>query len=187
MPYRGDGTWVAEEDSTENRITGLLTNGNPLMRQAVATSTKMANKRGLMNSSIAAGAGTDAAIRSALPIASQDASQTAAKNLSAQGFAQERELQGATSAELQQRDIASREGMLGRTLTSEEGRQTQQIGSTERIAAAGETGETARQTAQISDIARAEREAQAARQSQSLTVQSTDAAKSPKSEKKKKR
>ena len=46
---------------------------NPYTQQAMTNAKKFANKSGLLNTSIAATAGIDAAIRSILPIAQQDA------------------------------------------------------------------------------------------------------------------
>ena len=58
----------------ENRLNGLLSQNNPYIQNARQRSAEQSNSRGLLNSSIAAGAGERAAIESALPIASQDAS-----------------------------------------------------------------------------------------------------------------
>jgi len=58
----------------EKRLPGLLASGSPLMEQATAKAMNLANARGLLNSSIAAGAGTEAAISQALPIAQADSS-----------------------------------------------------------------------------------------------------------------
>lgn len=81
MGYGTDGKWIPEDDSITPRLTGLLQKDSPLMQQARTGALQFANKRGLANSSIAATAGESAAINAALPIAAQEASQTAAKNL----------------------------------------------------------------------------------------------------------
>lgn len=92
MAYNKQGFWRAEDDSVANRVTDLTKTNTPYMQAARTDAKKEANRRGLLNSSIAAGAGADAAIRAALPIASQDAAQTHEKNLSSQGFYQQNRL-----------------------------------------------------------------------------------------------
>ncbi len=63
------------------KITG---EDSPLMQQAATTGLKFANKRGLLNTSIAAGATQDAMIRGATPLALQDAGTYATSNLADQ-------------------------------------------------------------------------------------------------------
>jgi len=63
--------------SVADEMSGLLSEGSPYLDIAQADAMQAANSRGLLNSSLAAGAGTAAAIEGALDIASQDA---AAKN-----------------------------------------------------------------------------------------------------------
>ncbi len=82
-PVYSNGTWVPENDSVATRAVGLMNKNSPLMQQARTSAKKYSNRRGLMNSSMAAGAGEQAALASVLPIASQEASQAHAKNLSA--------------------------------------------------------------------------------------------------------
>ena len=54
-------------------MTQMMKITNPYTQQAMTNAKKFANKSGLLNTSIAATAGIDAAIRSILPIAQQDA------------------------------------------------------------------------------------------------------------------
>lgn len=56
------------------QLEGLLDDDSLYRKNAETAALQTANARGLLNSSIAASAGTKAAIDSALPIASQDAS-----------------------------------------------------------------------------------------------------------------
>lgn len=66
--------WEPDDRSiVEKRITGLLSQDNDYMKQARTSGLQQANARGLLNSSMAAEASQLAAIKSALPIASQDA------------------------------------------------------------------------------------------------------------------
>lgn len=93
MPYDATtGLWKPEDDSTANQLTGLLSKTSPYLTQAKTEALQDVNKRGLLNSSIAIGAAQTARIKEALPIASQDASQIAEKNLSTQNLAENRNL-----------------------------------------------------------------------------------------------
>ena len=74
---RGDPNAVMQtmnnESLVENRLNNLLDSNGRYMQLARTGAQQQAASRGLLNSSIAAGAGENAAIRSALPIAQQDA------------------------------------------------------------------------------------------------------------------
>lgn len=63
----------AASETVQGRMTGLLDSNSQYMQQARADAMRSANERGMMNSAMAASGGTDAAIRSALPIATTDA------------------------------------------------------------------------------------------------------------------
>lgn len=71
-------------ESVADNLTGLLDSNSKFVKSARTRSGQASNRRGLSNSSIAVQAGEEAAIRTALPIAQQDASQAAASNLSSQ-------------------------------------------------------------------------------------------------------
>lgn len=102
MAYKADGTWVAEDDSVSSGVTKLMSDtSSPLMQQAKTQAAQTSNRRGLLNSSMATGAATSAMLGAAMPIASQEATQTAQKNLTAQTYAQNKDLQTA--------DITSKE------------------------------------------------------------------------------
>ena len=103
MPYNAQGLWEPEDDAVSTKLTGLLSKDNPVITQARTAGLAFANRRGLANSSMAAQATEAAAYGAAVPIASQEASQIAAKNLSAQGFRQQ--------TGLLEKDIASKEGI----------------------------------------------------------------------------
>lgn len=81
MAFNAQGVWTPEDDTVQRQLSGLLAKDNPLMAQARANSKLAMNRRGLINSSIAAGEGERAALSVALPIASQEAQQLAQKNL----------------------------------------------------------------------------------------------------------
>lgn len=61
---------------------------NALMRRAAASGTQTANRRGLLNSSIAAGAAQGAVLDQVVPMASQTAGQNFQRNASNQDFRQ---------------------------------------------------------------------------------------------------
>lgn len=69
------------DDSVENRLTGMLQSDSPLMKRAEQQGYQTANKRGLLNSSMAAGAAQGAMIDRATPIATAEAQFANNKNL----------------------------------------------------------------------------------------------------------
>lgn len=100
------------------RLRGLLRDNSDYLRHARSRATRAANRRGLQNSSIAAGAGEEAAIAAALPIAQSDAQIAAGERaLESQEFQQGREI---SSRELmQQRDHRIQQLMQQRGLSHE--------------------------------------------------------------------
>lgn len=81
MPTLGDPTAIPSpaqrtvdpQELVEFRISQMMKQDSPYTQQAMTNAMQFANQAGLLNTSIAASAGLDAAIRSALPIAQQDA------------------------------------------------------------------------------------------------------------------
>jgi glycine cleavage system H lipoate-binding protein len=72
--YNAAQTTVNEpKDTTAGQLQGILATNSPLLQQAKAAALGEMNNRGLLNSSMAVGAGYDAMVKNALPIASQDA------------------------------------------------------------------------------------------------------------------
>lgn len=80
MPFV-NGVWVPEDDSVTTQVAAITAQDSPLMKQAATRGAQLANRRGLLNSSIASQAAQEAVIGAAAPIAGQNASQIAAKNL----------------------------------------------------------------------------------------------------------
>lgn len=68
------------DSSVATQLTGLLSSNSPYMQAAREAGLRVANRRGLLNSSVAAGASEASAIAAAAPIASQDAAQIHARN-----------------------------------------------------------------------------------------------------------
>lgn len=67
--------WTVDPNQTvEARIGGIVKADSPLMQQAATAAKQQANQRGLLNSSMAVGAGQGAVLNAAMPIAQQDAS-----------------------------------------------------------------------------------------------------------------
>ena len=64
---------VDPKSLVKTQVNDLLAGNSAYVQQAKSAAMQEANSRGLLNSSIASGAGVDAAIKSALPIASADA------------------------------------------------------------------------------------------------------------------
>ncbi len=69
-----------------NQLSGLLASNSPYMEQARLSGMGTANSRGLLNSSMAAGASQQAAIQAGLPIAQQDASTYMTQDLENQKY-----------------------------------------------------------------------------------------------------
>lgn len=88
---------VTSDQTVQGQLKNILDTDSPLMQQAAVRANQAANEKGLMNSSIAVGAGQAAVMDKALPIATSDAgtyerantntvnSQNAALNFGAAG------------------------------------------------------------------------------------------------------
>lgn len=73
---RSGTSYMDDAKSTvAGQLSSLLSSNNPYIKQAEQRSSEKSASRGLLNSTLAAQAGTTAAIESALPIAQQDASE----------------------------------------------------------------------------------------------------------------
>lgn len=66
-------SWQPDGAFVENRLEGILASDSPLMQRAQTEGMQYANSRGLLNSTMAAGAAQGAMIDRAMPIAQQDA------------------------------------------------------------------------------------------------------------------
>lgn len=69
----GTGWNVTSPQTVQGQLQGVIAADSPLMQQARAQSLAQMNRRGLINSSMAVGAGQEAVIKQALPIAQADA------------------------------------------------------------------------------------------------------------------
>ena len=72
--YQGTQTDVNKAtDTVQGQMAGIIDANSPLMQQAARRASEQSNARGLLNSSLAVGAGQEAVMDKALPIAQQDA------------------------------------------------------------------------------------------------------------------
>lgn len=78
---------VTPQQTVAQQMNDLLSSNSDYMKRAQALAMENANKRGLLNSTMAAQAGTAAAIDAALPIATQDASTYSKQALVNQQYA----------------------------------------------------------------------------------------------------
>lgn len=101
MAYNSSGSWTPEEDGVASRIAAITAGNADYIKQARTTGFQAASRRGLGNSSMAAGASEAEAIRAAAPVASQEAQQTFQKNLTTQ--------QGLIGSDQLARQIAAQE------------------------------------------------------------------------------
>lgn len=85
---------ITDPETVAGQMNALLSKDSTYMQSAKANAMATANSRGLINSSIAAGAGEKAAIDSALPIAQQDSTINANAGQSAQNTNQDLGLTG---------------------------------------------------------------------------------------------
>lgn len=119
MPWDASGRWIPEDDSVVTRLNGLLSSDSAYMQTARAAGTRTASRRGLLNSSIAAGAAESAAIAAGAPLASQDAQQTFQRNqatlegnITLDNQTELNEQQNAAALEQQAADFEGRGGLM---------------------------------------------------------------------------
>ncbi len=131
------GKYTKEDTGVANRMTGLLSRDNEYMQQAETVGKKQANRRGLLNSTMAVSAVEDSRIRAALPIASQEASQAHQSNLTGRQLQMSDIQQGrqiASTEGMQQRDLDTRQSMQQTDIQAQEDRLIRELGSRERLA-----------------------------------------------------
>ena len=128
----------ADKDTVAGQIKNIIGEDSPLIQGARTRATQESNRRGLMNSSIAVGAGESAVHNVALPIAQQDAQthfQAKQLNQNAGNTANQftagatntgagQVLQGQQTKELSAQDAAQREKLLAQQSQTEKELQT---------------------------------------------------------------
>lgn len=110
---------VYENDDVVAQLNRITSQDSDYMKQARTQGLMTANKRGLLNSSIAAGAAQGAAIERAAPLAAQNAQQMAQRNLE--------RLSSKFAGERQQAQFGHEIGMQERQLTAAEQQQLKDI------------------------------------------------------------
>ncbi len=120
---------VADPSLVTTQLGTVLASDSPLITRARTRAAQAANRRGLLNTSLAVQAGEAAALDVALPIASQQAGQIHQANLAGGQIAATERLQSA--------DIASREALTRETLTSQEQATAAEIAGRQAISESG--------------------------------------------------
>jgi hypothetical protein len=153
-----------EDDSVAGRMNDLTRSGSEFMQLAEYAGRREAGRRGLLSSSIAAGAARGAAIERAAPLAMQEAQQRAQRNalrLDA-GFQRERQTAGfAHEVGMQGRELDARERLTRLELDNRTTLSREEMSSRERIANAQISSQesmlgrqlTAQETAQVRELA----------------------------------
>lgn len=99
-------------ENIAKRVAQITSENSPLMKQARTTGLQQANQRGLSNSSMAVGASQAEAIRTAAPIASQEATLVSQRERQEADLAEQQRAQAATIAAQkyqQEQDIAAKD------------------------------------------------------------------------------
>lgn len=118
MPYNASGTWIPEDDSVSGRVASIASSGSPLMRSAAGIGMGIANRRGLVNSSIGEGAATSSVLGAAVPIASQESQQTYGKNVQQMNNTAQANLTAAQIASSDRQALATQVGQAGGDYTT---------------------------------------------------------------------
>ncbi|TPN11732.1 hypothetical protein [Mesorhizobium sp. B2-1-2] len=126
-------------NDVQNRVKNIASQDSALNQMARTEAAKVMNSRGMLNSSMYAGAAQDAVLRQAVPIASQEsnqafqASESAASRASAEGM-QAKDI--ASQQTMQGKDISFRTGQGALDRASQEKLASWQLKSSDRNAAA---------------------------------------------------
>jgi hypothetical protein len=126
-PSKVIGSLPTVDDSMANQVTALASKDSEINRMAATEGLKAANRRGLLNSSMAVGASQDAVLQNVIPIASQDAQTAARKNEAARAF------EYGMAGQLQGQEYQSGENVLQREFMTSERLGTQQFQTGERL------------------------------------------------------
>lgn len=78
---------VGDKSTVQNQVANIVSSGSPLNTLAETAANKQVARRGLLNSSMAVGAGQEAVLKSALPIAQQDAATYASTDAANANYA----------------------------------------------------------------------------------------------------
>jgi hypothetical protein len=154
-PWIGSQNTV--DDSVANAVKNLASKDSELNRMAATEGLKAANRRGLLNSSMAVGAAQDSVLKNVIPIASMDAQTAAQKNAAARAFEY-----GMTAQEQQQawqtaEAIAGRSWQTGERLGSQEFTTSERMGTEAFARTTQELDQSLQKLLQSNQITAAER------------------------------
>ena len=134
-----------EEATVEGRLTGILAGGGKYLAEARQRGKEYGHSRGLLSSSIAAGATEREAIRAALPIAQQDAATAAQADL--EGYRGEIAGAGTTQKFKGESGIIGVQAQASSDLLAEQGNQDAAITTLKGEIASGLSAQDAEQRA----------------------------------------
>lgn len=136
------------EDRASEIAADIASKDSPLLQNAATKARQYANKRGLINSSMAAGAGQRAALDVAIPLASQQAGQEFQKNLTDQQTGAQKELETQRfghQTQLTDQQTAAQKALSAQDFTQRGDLSSQEAGQTSDLSA-----QSAAQTADLS-------------------------------------
>lgn len=190
-------SYQQEDADIVGQLNRITSRNNPYMQQARSAGLQVANKRGLLNSSMAAGASQAAALERAGPLAQANATNINARNLQrmenesrayelGETLGSQERVAGLEQSGLMERLKIAESGMaerLGRQLTSEEKRALEEnelkrevtgleIGSREKIA--GQAEAAAMERAKLAEAAASERLGRQLTQSEIESIRTTE-------------
>lgn len=113
-------------NDVQGRVKDIASQDSALNQMARTEAAKVMNSRGMLNSSMYAGAAQDAVLRQAVPIASQESSQAFSASESA--------LQRASSEGMQTKDIANQQAMQTKDIGFRTGEGALDRASSEKLA-----------------------------------------------------
>lgn len=146
-PNFDPATFAEKDEGVASRVTGLMQSDNPLMRQAETAGLQKANRRGLLNSSVAVGAAQNEAYRVALPIAQQEAAQASSYNALSREIGSREKMAAAEQVAAKQRlgmELDSREMSMLAEMAAAKQRLGMQLTSQEQTALADREAATER-------------------------------------------
>ena len=139
-------------ETVQGQMDSILSKDSPLMQRARTLSSQQMNQRGLVNSSMAAGAGTAAMIDAATPIAQQDAQINSQRNMfNTDAQNQNAQFNTGQNNDLFKfgQDVAARFGLQQGQQSFEAGQNDLQRGFQENMAKLQESGMDFRQAREI--------------------------------------
>lgn len=129
QPAQTAASAAPDTNTVEARLARLQQEDSALMRGAIASGLRMANRRGLINSTMGIGAGISAGLGAVMPIAQQDSQQGVQSRLAAAEDARLRSL--ASSEDKRARDLSKAEDQRVRDLTASDEKLKRELSASE--------------------------------------------------------